>query len=115
MLEGPGRRQREARVSRAFRFAGRRDPICRLTWRAGRGLRNIGLVGLGCALGGGVVLLASGARALEVMSPISGVYYASCRDALLDGASSIRRGEPGYRLPLDADHDGVACEPYRGP
>lgn len=115
MLDGPGHRQRVARVSRAFRFASPRHRIRGLTRRAGRHLRNIGLVGLGCALGGGGVLLASGARALEVTSPISGVYYASCRDALLDGASSIRRGEPGYRPPLDADHDGVACEPYRGP
>ncbi|MDX8357869.1 excalibur calcium-binding domain-containing protein [Sphingopyxis terrae] len=25
----------------------------------------------------------------------------------------IYRGEPGYREGLDADADGVACEPYR--
>lgn len=39
-------------------------------------------------------------------------YYASCRDAFQDGRSNIRRGEPGYRRPLDADDDGLACEPY---
>jgi hypothetical protein len=39
-------------------------------------------------------------------------YYASCREAFQDGRANIRRGEPGYRRPLDADDDGLACEPY---
>jgi hypothetical protein len=39
-------------------------------------------------------------------------YYASCREAFQDGRANIRRGEPGYRTPLDADDDGLACEPY---
>ena len=42
-------------------------------------------------------------------------YYDNCRMARLDGASSIRRGERGYRSDLDADGDGIACEPYRKP
>lgn len=40
-------------------------------------------------------------------------YYASCREAFQDGRANIRRGEPGYRPSLDADNDGLACEPYR--
>lgn len=40
-------------------------------------------------------------------------YYANCREAFQDGRTNIRRGEPGYRRPLDADNDGLACEPYR--
>jgi hypothetical protein len=39
------------------------------------------------------------------------VYYRRCADARADGAAPIKRGEPGYRLSLDADRDGVACEP----
>jgi len=29
------------------------------------------------------------------------------------GKAPIRVGEPGYRPALDADNDGIACEPYR--
>lgn len=39
-------------------------------------------------------------------------YYANCDWARAAGAAPINRGEPGYRQPLDADHDGIACEPY---
>ena len=41
-------------------------------------------------------------------------YYSRCADARAAGAAPIYRGEPGYRGPLDADNDGVACEPYGG-
>lgn len=39
-------------------------------------------------------------------------FYGTCREAFLDGRSNIRVGEPGYRRALDADGDGLACEPY---
>lgn len=42
------------------------------------------------------------------------VYYRNCDEARAAGAAPIRRGEPGYRPPLDRDDDGIACEPYRG-
>lgn len=42
------------------------------------------------------------------------VYYRNCAAARAAGAAPIYRGQPGYRAPLDADGDGVACEPYRG-
>lgn len=29
-------------------------------------------------------------------------------------ARPIYRGEPGYRVEMDGDGDGIACEPYRG-
>jgi hypothetical protein len=41
-------------------------------------------------------------------------YFAYCSDAHAAGYYSITRNEPSYREKLDADHDGVACEPYRG-
>ena len=41
-------------------------------------------------------------------------YYRNCDSARAAGAAPIRTGEPGYRSALDADSDGVACEPYYG-
>ena len=41
----------------------------------------------------------------------SAVFYPDCRAAHASGVQSIRRGEPGYRARLDADGDGLACEP----
>jgi len=40
------------------------------------------------------------------------VYYRNCDSARAAGATPIHRGEPGYRAGLDADRDGIACEPY---
>ena len=39
------------------------------------------------------------------------VWYAYCVDARADGVAPIKRGRPGYRLDLDMDRDGLACEP----
>jgi hypothetical protein len=41
-------------------------------------------------------------------------YYPNCAAARAAGVAPIHRGQPGYRDELDADEDGVACEPYRG-
>lgn len=38
------------------------------------------------------------------------VYYASCKEARAAGAAPIRKGEPGYRVEMDGDQDGIACE-----
>ncbi|GGL93663.1 hypothetical protein GCM10011594_11940 [Nakamurella endophytica] len=39
------------------------------------------------------------------------VYYSSCADAELSGASlPIHKGDPGYRSGLDSNGNGVACE-----
>ena len=47
-------------------------------------------------------------------TPASYRYYRSCAVAHAAGVYSIPRGAPGYRPALDADNDGVACEPYVG-
>ena len=48
-------------------------------------------------------------------APASGsTYYPNCAAARAAGVAPMRRGQPGYRPELDADGDGVACEPYRG-
>jgi hypothetical protein len=51
-------------------------------------------------------------QAREGVYAFRGAYYSNCRDAFQDGRANIRRGEPGYRAELDADNDGLACEPY---
>lgn len=37
-------------------------------------------------------------------------YYKNCAAARAAGAAPILRSQPGYRAPLDADNDGIACE-----
>ena len=37
-------------------------------------------------------------------------YYADCNAVRAAGADPIRVGDPGYRLELDPDGDGVGCE-----
>ena len=40
------------------------------------------------------------------------VYYPNCATARAAGHAPILAGQPGYREELDADGDGIACEPY---
>ncbi|MGZ8335007.1 MAG: excalibur calcium-binding domain-containing protein [Allosphingosinicella sp.] len=42
------------------------------------------------------------------------VYYPRCDYARAAGVAPILAGEPGYRPGLDADSDGIACEPVPG-
>jgi endonuclease YncB( thermonuclease family) len=44
----------------------------------------------------------------------AGEYYRNCAAARAAGAAPLHPGQPGYRPEMDADSDGVACEPYRG-
>lgn len=47
-------------------------------------------------------------------APQAGDYWAGCDSARSAGTAPIYRGEPGYRVEMDGDGDGIACEPYRG-
>lgn len=38
--------------------------------------------------------------------------FANCAAARTAGAAPIRAGQPGYGDHLDADGDGIGCEPY---
>ena len=38
------------------------------------------------------------------------VYYQNCTAARAAGAAPLHVGEPGYRLKMDGDGDGIACE-----
>jgi hypothetical protein len=82
-------------------------------------LRAIGgsgaLIALGAVLGGGTFLV------LDTVNPspnhgsefsLRDPYYQTCREAFQDGRAKMRSGEPGYRAELDADNDGIACEPF---
>jgi hypothetical protein len=40
------------------------------------------------------------------------VYFPNCSAARATGHAPLRAGSPGYRIGLDADGDGIACEPY---
>lgn len=40
----------------------------------------------------------------------SSVYYTNCEAVWKAGAAPLRVGQPGYRIELDIDHNGVACE-----
>lgn len=42
------------------------------------------------------------------------VYYRNCDHARAAGAAPILRYSPDYRPELDADLDGIACEPHVG-
>ena len=44
-------------------------------------------------------------------TPQPGDYWPRCSFAQYAGSAPIYANEPGYRAKLDADHDGVACEP----
>lgn len=41
------------------------------------------------------------------------VYYSGCNEVRALGKAPLHAGEPGYRLEMDGDGDGIACEPHR--
>lgn len=69
-------------------------------------------------IGSGVLLLAAltGLAAGKWSSLVGTipVYYRDCASARQGDAAPISRGSPRYRSALDADDDGIACEPYMG-
>jgi len=48
----------------------------------------------------------------EALKLEQSAYYPNCAAARTSGAAPIYAGQPGYRPELDADSDGIACEPY---
>lgn len=59
---------------------------------------------------------AAAARAARNRVPVNaGVYYATCADAVAAGVAPIKRGSPGYRLALDTNRNGLACEILNNP
>lgn len=44
--------------------------------------------------------------------PGPGLAFRNCDAAHAAGAAPVRRGAPGYGAHLDADGDGIGCEPH---
>ena len=40
--------------------------------------------------------------------------YSGCKQVRALGKAPLYAGQPGYRVEMDGDGDGVACEPIRG-
>ena len=51
--------------------------------------------------------------AAETAAVESSVYYAGCNEVRELGKAPLYRGQPGYRIGMDGDNDGIACEPHR--
>lgn len=81
--------------------------------RRGGGKTFLGGIAVAVALVGSSLLFGDGNFERE-RAPQQGDFWSSCASARAAGTAPIFRGEPGYRIGLDEDHDGEACEPYRG-
>lgn len=116
-LEGHGHEQRFARVRRGFKRSSAGFHEVNIPTALRKSAGAFGLLALGAGIGvSGFILLESIQRPDGVnrkgFLAEDGAHYRSCRDAIQDGRANILRGEPGYRPALDADGDGLACEPY---
>ncbi|WP_217807812.1 excalibur calcium-binding domain-containing protein [Oceanibacterium hippocampi] len=118
----PGRRRRlgdeavgERRAAALKRRFARTSAPC---FRASNGRRELREWGLALLI---VSLAAAAAHGLFVASPWPPVLTLrhvaaapNCGAARLAGLAPARRGAPGYYARHDADHDGIACEPWAG-
>jgi hypothetical protein len=41
------------------------------------------------------------------------IFYSGCNEVRAAGKAPLYAGQPGYRIEMDGDADGVACEPFR--
>lgn len=57
---------------------------------------------------------APAASAAPAVRRTGGTLFANCAQAWAAGAAPIYAGQPGYRVEMDGDRDGIACEPARG-
>jgi hypothetical protein len=55
-----------------------------------------------------IAFVPQGAVAIPAAAP------RSCAEARALGLDNTRRGQPGYAPHLDADGDGIECEPWHG-
>lgn len=75
-------------------------------------LRRWRLIAVGLAIGIGLGITSAYYTFPTGLRFKSSVYYPNCAAARTAHVAPIREGQPGYRLGLDADRDGIACEPY---
>ena len=62
----------------------------------------------------GAWLLIPAASAQTRAEVEASVYYPGCNEVRAAGRAPLYRGQPGYRIGMDGDGDGIACEPYPG-
>lgn len=77
-------------------------------------LRSWRIIAVGFAIGIGLGITFAGYDFSKVIAQNKYAYFRNCAAARAAGAAPIREGQPGYRVELDADRDGIACEPYSG-
>lgn len=63
-----------------------------------------------CHRGGGGRAQKRGRVPQRLTGGAESAYYPNCAAARAAGAAPLRVGDPGYRLGLDRDRDGIACE-----
>lgn len=73
-------------------------------------------ISIGIIVGAGFFLVTERLERQPAAEPIRPVMsqtnYSNCDAARAAHAAPIYRGQPGYDARLDADGDGIACEPY---
>jgi len=84
--------------------------ICRLLEKLGLALAGAALL---CIFLFTLVHLNEAVSILRTDPTVAAIYFPNCAAARAAGAAPIYAGQPGYRRGLDADSDGIACEPYR--
>jgi hypothetical protein len=75
-------------------------------------LRRWRLLAVGLAIGIGIGITSAYYELPPVLNFKGFVYYRNCAAARAAGVAPIHQDQPGYRYGLDADRDGIACEPY---
>ncbi len=51
-------------------------------------------------------------RAARPDATEASVHYAGCNEVRALGKAPLYAGQPGYRIEMDGDRDGIACEPH---
>jgi hypothetical protein len=118
VIEGPGHEDRIKTLQLRFKRASPKAPASAKLSKIIRS--NIGLIAIAGAALLAILLVFetqngssfASATAAADETRLQEPYYHRCADARAAGVAPILRGEPGYRAPLDADNDGIACEPY---
>ena len=74
---------------------------------------TVGLVGAAAAAAWQSTTPATLMSAEEADRIETSVYYAGCNEVRALGKAPLYAGQPGYRIGMDGDGDGIACEPHR--
>ncbi|WP_082837044.1 excalibur calcium-binding domain-containing protein [Labrenzia sp. OB1] len=115
-LRKPPNRDRDHPDRNARRLKDRFKAVSNKSFRSSASPARHGWIKL---LAVAVALVAAVYFALPIFSPWPRnvtlrhiVSFANCDTARAVGLAPANRGEPGYWSKLDADRDGIACEPF---